>query len=750
MLALAMGAAGPTSAQEPVPFDRREVFLDSGFVEGRTADSGPSDSSSSDAEVVFSQELSAPGAEWLRLYFHQAILGTNHRGRAIGGRAIGGRARLRITSLADGAVQTLDAETLRHWRYSSAYFNGDTVRVELLAHPGSAPSRVRIQELDAGLPLIDGWAKSICGSLDDRTLSDDERIARVMPEGCTAWLIDDAHGCFLSAGHCHGAGFDVVQFNVPLSEEDGTVTHPGPEHQYPVDPASIQFSDQGIGNDFLYFGAFPNGQTQLTPLEAQGRAFALGTPPISASDQALKVTGYGRVDGSQGTPQSWNQAQHSHDGPLTSVLPDSLQYRVDTTGGDSGAPVIDSFSGQAIGIHSHAGCTEEGGANHGTSIVQPALWSALSQPMGICAGGAPELRVELASSLPVLIQPTGLELSIQTLDRQGQPAAATAATLLYDQGEGEIPVAMIPVAMIPDGQPAADHRTSNDTAGGTTFVGSLPALACGREVTFRFEVQTANGAVVRHPFSADNHAGRVYRRPVALSLDETFRDDFEIDLGWTVNDDPSLQSGTWERGRPAGYGLEGDPPWDADSSGRAFLTYNSGGNTDVDDGATRLTSPTLDAAGPDPHLHYWRWWDDQGSSDDVLLVELSNDDGRSWIPLESVGPGLFGQWIQQSFRIADVLTPTDQLKVRFTAADLGEGHLIEAGVDGVRISNGPTGFYCGELFSDGFESGDARAWSSAVPQLDRSIAQGSDALSPSSAGRASSAFKASFASRVFR
>lgn len=696
VVALALGKGGllPIFAQETMPFDRRAVFLDSGFVEARPADPTPDDGPGSEIEVVFSQELSSPGATWLRLHFRQAILGPADPGPAT---------RLRITSLADGAFQELDAESIRQWRYSSAYFNGDTVRIELLAHPDAIPTRVRIQELDAGLPPIHGGAKSICGAFDDRTLSHDERIARVMPEGCTAWLIDDTHGCLLSAGHCHGSGFDVVQFNVPLSEEDGTVTHPGPEHQYPVDPASMQFSDQGIGDDYLYFGAFPNGQTQLTPLEAQGQAFVLGSPPLSAGDQTLRVSGYGRVDGSRGTPQSWNQTQHTHDGPLTSVSPGTLQYRVDTTGGDSGAPVIDAFSGEAIGIHSHAGCTEDGGANHGTSIVQPALQSVLSQPTGVCAGGAPNLRIELASSLPVHIQPTGLEISIQTLDRQGQPTPATAATLFYDQGQGESPV-----TMVPSGPPAVGTES-------TTFVGSLPALACGREVAFRFEVQTANGAIVRHPFSADNHAGRVYRRPVAISLDETFRDDFESDLGWTVDDDPSLESGTWERGRPAGYGLEGDPPWDADSSGRAFLTYNSGGNTDVDDGATRLTSPTLNAGGFDPHLHYWRWWDDQGTSDDTLLVELSNDDGKTWIPLETVGPGLLGQWVSRSFRIADLFPPTAQLRIRFTASDLGEGHLIEAGVDGVRVSNGPTGYYCGELFRDGFERGDLRAWSSAVP-----------------------------------
>ena len=687
-----------TFAGQPVPFDRREILLDSGLVHGR-ADARGSKEKKVDSHVVYSQDLTVPGTTWLRLYFDPATTLGKHKG--------GLSTRLKITSLADGATQLHSAESLRQWRHSSAYFNGDTVRIELLADPDpgsdAEPSRVRIRELDAGRPPFGSAGKSICGALDDRTLSDDERIARVMPEGCTAWLIHDDQTCFLSAGHCEGSGFDVVQFNVPLSEADGTVNHPGPEHQYPVDPASIQFSNQGIGDDFLYFGTFANGQTQLTPFEAQGRAFVLGTPPVAADGQILRISGYGSVDGTQGTPQTWNQAQHTHDGPLTVVSPDSLRYQIDTTGGDSGAPVIALPSGEVIGIHSHAGCSETGGANHGTSITLPALQSALANPTGICADGVPKLRLVLDSSLPTFVTPSGLRLSLRVLDRLGGPAQAASATLFYDDGDGERPVTMTPA-----GPPARSG------SGADVFVGSLPALTCGRDVTFRFEVQTPDGLIVRHPFSADNHAGRTYRRPVALELDETFRDDFESDLGWTVDDDPSLESGTWERGRPSGYGLEGDPPWDADSSGQAFLTFNSGGNTDVDGGATRLTSPPLDASGPDPRLHYWRWWDDQGSSDDLFQVEISNNNGRTWTTLETVGPRVHGQWIERSVRIADFVTPTEQIRIRFTASDSGEGHLIEAAVDGVRLSNGTTGLYCGELFSDGFEAGDLSAWSSAV------------------------------------
>src|SRR5262249_22774483 len=73
-----------------------------------------------------------------------------------------------------------------------------------------------------------------------------------------------------------------------------------------------------------------------------------------------------------------------------------------------------------------------------------------------------------------------------------------------------------------------------------------------------------------------------------------FSDNFETDRGWTVTN-LGATSGNWERGVPVN-----DPSWDYDpvsdydGSGRCYLTQNAPGNTDVDGGATQLTSPLLD------------------------------------------------------------------------------------------------------------------------------------------------------------
>ncbi len=642
--------------------------------------------------MTFSEVIEVADVDWIRLYFSHANLGR------VAGRE--DATILRITSLEDGAVQELTATTLEQWRRSSAFFNGDAVRVELLADPDAPASRVKITEVmvaEASLPL----SKSICGATDDRTLLNDPRAGRIVPVGCSAWLIDDAEGCFLTAGHCTGDNFDVVEFNVPLSDANGAINHPGPQDQYPIDLASLQWDQTVIGNDWAYFGAFPNGQTEMTAIEAQGASYVLGVPPVAPGGEMIRITGYGSTSGTQGVPLDWNQVGTTHVGPLTIVNGSRIQYATDTTGGNSGSAVLVEGTNEAIGIHTNAGCSAGGGSNSGTSLANAAALNALANPVGVCVDGAPPLRIDLFSALPNPVPLAGSTFQIAIVDRTGTNATINGATLVYNAGGGDQSVPLVPVS--PEGE-------------GAIWEATLPSMACGSEVTFRVDVEATNGTTVRHPFSPQNSVDRRYLRRAANSFDQTFGDDFETNMGWTVDDDVALTAGSWARGTPAGYGMSNDPPWDADSSGALFATELAGGNTDIDGGATRLISPTLDATGTDPHFSYWRWWSDGGASDDSFTVEVSDDDGGSWTVVETVGPNLVGSWVRQTLRVADFVTPNNQFKIRFTASDLGAGNIIEAAVDGVALFNTASGVVCGTpLFSDGFESGDTSAWDTSTP-----------------------------------
>ena len=68
--------------------------------------------------------VDVPGADWVRLRFDRLQLA--------GDVWAGTGSQLRLTSLQDGALQTLNSNTARQWHNTSAYFNGSAVLVEVL------------------------------------------------------------------------------------------------------------------------------------------------------------------------------------------------------------------------------------------------------------------------------------------------------------------------------------------------------------------------------------------------------------------------------------------------------------------------------------------------------------------------------------------------------------------------------------------------------------------------------------------
>ena len=313
------------------------------------------------ADVIDSFTVDVPGADWLRLYFSKADL---PRGT-----------ELRITSWADGDVQILTGQNMAQWQNTSCYLNGDKLQVDIFSEAWAERARIVLSEVDAGLPQPD---MSICGPTDDRVASSDPRSARILPVGCTGWLFDDCAGCFMTAGHCDGA-LGVAQFNVPPSTAGGSLVNPPASDQYPVDPASVQSNGGlGVGNDWAVFGCFDNPSTGLQASAAQGPGYTLGSIPGTAG-QTIRITGYGTDSGSA------NQTQQTHVGPFVDNSGTQLGYVTDTTGGNSGSPVIHEQTGNAIGIHTHGGCGAGGGNNWGTQVTRADLQSAIANPQGICA-----------------------------------------------------------------------------------------------------------------------------------------------------------------------------------------------------------------------------------------------------------------------------------------------------------------------------------------------------------------------------
>jgi V8-like Glu-specific endopeptidase len=305
------------------------------------------------AGVAASHDVRIEGAAWLRLQFDSLQLPAG--------------AVLRMTSLQDGAQQHLDATRLEQWQYTSAYFNGPAVRVELLAGAHGQAGRFGISKVYAG--EAGEQPESQCGPTDDRVSSEAVDRARLLNIGCTANLMKQ--GCFITAGHCLSTQslVNVVEFNVPKSNANGSLNHPPPKDQYAPDTATRQFTDGGIGNDWGVFVVFPNSETGLTPLQAQGHGLALSRTVPLVGDK-VKITGYGVDDGVD------NQTQQISKGPITSVDANAttLRYQADTEGGNSGSAVLAGT--RVVAIHTHAGCTLNGGANQGTLFTHAGFKSA--------------------------------------------------------------------------------------------------------------------------------------------------------------------------------------------------------------------------------------------------------------------------------------------------------------------------------------------------------------------------------------
>jgi hypothetical protein len=183
--------------------------------------------------------------------------------------------------------------------------------------------------------------------------------------------------------------------------------------------------------------------------------------------------------------------------------------------------------------------------------------------------------------------------------------------------------------------------------------------------------------------------------PLTIELPAGYRDEFTLDLGWTVTS--TAPRGDWERGAPVGTtfnNLAANPGADlaGDCGSEAFVTGNGGGapgDDDVDDGATTLVSPVFDVSLMlDAHVRYHRWFFNAGGSgspNDRLVVQLSN--GAQTVTVETVTPATpgMGSWQSVDLRISDYLAPSDNMTIRFIAQDDLPGHLVEAGIDGFEV-----------------------------------------------------------------
>ena len=188
---------------------------------------------------------------------------------------------------------------------------------------------------------------------------------------------------------------------------------------------------------------------------------------------------------------------------------------------------------------------------------------------------------------------------------------------------------------------------------------------------------------------------------MTTSLTTGYYDDFSLDLGWTVA--TTATTGAWERGVPLGTNnncIPANPGMDdtTDCSNMAYVTGNTGvtaSDQDVDNGNTRLTSPTFSLISYiDPFIDYSRWFYNGGGSgagNDSLSIYISNGTTTALMDFAVASSAGSSSWVHKSFRVSDFITPSATMTLLVRTEDNAPGHVVEAGFDKFLVSEGPTG-----------------------------------------------------------
>jgi len=223
---------------------------------------------------------------------------------------------------------------------------------------------------------------------------------------------------------------------------------------------------------------------------------------------------------------------------------------------------------------------------------------------------------------------------------------------------------------------------------GTTGIVSLP-----QDSTFTITVGKWGYAIARKEISLTGND-----QTIEVTLRPGYEDDATLDLGWSYESpDDSATSGRWTRIVPylpfAGADWFFPPNEPSEKGGQVFMTgappYNAPiEQSDINGGVTTLTSPAMDLSSynnPTIRFQLWPSYVPRDTIvDDSLRIELSNDDGRTWVTAAAREPG-WGGWMDVSVFPRFLLNLTDRMKIRFRASDHRSNDLVFAAMDDFQV-----------------------------------------------------------------
>lgn len=198
---------------------------------------------------------------------------------------------------------------------------------------------------------------------------------------CTGAMISD--NLFLTAGHC----FDQTAGNWRLPKIDGSTntissaeiaTNMHVNFNYQVDASgSLQTASEFDVLELIEYrlGGLDFAIVRLAG--APGRTFGVGRLALrdASLQDMLCIIGH-----PAGVPKRIEA------GPLTALDGNRLRYNdIDTLGGNSGSPVVQSPSGLIVGVHTNGGCQSPGGSNSGMRISRMLEESPILQSLALPA-----------------------------------------------------------------------------------------------------------------------------------------------------------------------------------------------------------------------------------------------------------------------------------------------------------------------------------------------------------------------------
>ncbi len=231
------------------------------------------------------------------------------------------------------------------------------------------------------------------------------------------------------------------------------------------------------------------------------------------------------------------------------------------------------------------------------------------------------------------------------------------------------------------------------------YNGEIPGHSANTEINFFFTAIDGIGFSSRLPENSPDEYFTLLVTEVLYVMDAESPSDPPWQLGAAGD---QATSGLWIRDDPVGtmfqyQAIQPEDDHTLDPGVACFVTGNgvpgeASDAQDVDGGCTTLTTPVFDLAEVDRALvKYWRWYCEAGASlDDDFVVEVSNDNGTSWVELERLA-GKANSWNLVSTELNTLengtFELTNEVVFRFLACDLNEEGLVEAAIDDFSIES---------------------------------------------------------------